>query len=1611
MKWPSQINNILFIFIFFSLVINPLDLIFAQDSGLQVEDSTLQKFKMEDLVKIKKLLEQERQRLINEQEKDLQQGVDLSKGFLNKTKEENENQDMILIRVAEYYIEESNSGYDKAVGDYNKKYEEYEKQLAAFQKGDVKSEPAAPQFPRRNYEKAISIYDLILTNFPGSELADDALYNKAYLLGQMGESEASHNVYRELIDKYPESQYTPEAYINLAEYYFQPKIGQDREETIRNLNKAAQLYKNVLNYKDSPRYDEALYKLGWTYYRLAGQDPNYYSDAIVYFTMVVKDVEKFKDLDPDGKYIKSNIEPEALQYIAASFVDSNYTRSGVDKASGFIKDLGAPQYGVDIFSNMGDIYTRIVDYNNGIKAYQTLLEMYPDYAFSPMIRKKIADVYQEDNQPDMAFNENQKMFDEYNPKSQWFAALEQRTIPDRIAALEEATQLTEAGLRSNLIYKYDQAENLEKTGGDSLSAYREFAKLADTYLETYPTNENAYEINWSLAYVLDTELHDYNPAFEEYIRVSNDYLETNHRKDAATNAIAVAQTLTDLKRSTMDTAQIKGVDLSEATAQELNPEEKLLAEAFDNYIKLFPDDEKTASYLANAGALYYQHHQYDLARKYYKTMVTKFPEAQQKSVGLMSLMNSYFFLGKFKDAEFVAHKALEIEGIPDDQKDIAKNRIGESIYKNAEKLEQEQKYLEAAREFYRVYTDARYYSDIMDLALFNSGRNYETAKEWQQSISVYDTLVANFPESKYRLIALGHIADDYKQMEDYAKVGNTYERIYELYPERKDAEAALYNSSLFFARANSWSDAIRVNNKYIARFPDSTDSKDLLFENARYYLKLDDLPSANRIYEEFATRHPNDTRTIEALYRRGEYYFENGKFDLAKPEFQKAVSRSEEFSRTGRDPNVLYASEAYFKLGEIEFEEFRNIKLSYPESNLRAQLKRKTDKLASVVNAFNQVVKMGSLKGFEAMYKIAETYEVMANDIANQELAPNLSADKRLVERDQVFKASVPAYDRAVEEYKKALVNIPILAEKLEVVMFDTSRSELESEGLSEDTTAVVRREVLEDSTREVALRWYRQAENKISLILYTVAEQSEEFIRAFLRQENPATGIQYLSWKKLLLQKAVAPAVNVTLNSHLKNINRSRQLKLDNKYVHESERKILLTSDILADEYGKLVKKAVQIYQAQLPTLNQLIEGGEKATTPAGLNSMDFNDQMLSIIDYMNEFLSVAIDQYNKTLTFARDNQIHNDAVSTTQDRLFNLSYESGVLLLDLAQKAEANRDKFIALSDSTGDQKYQLGMAFFYDHQSILKDYAQRELELSYQISKNFDIKNVWTNLMLAKLVELKPAEYLGDLPREVNVVKSDSTWLASKDYNMDWTREDFDDSGWKRVSLVNLPLDSVFAGFDTLQSKPEAIWLYGAVSDTSARLLANLPVSDSASSGNVMAEADSISRPRSLELEDKIPLEDDTLALVVSGTDTLRNIAPAEPDTLTAYFRKHFSLRDRVINGWVLLTGDDNYHFYLNGEYIKGDDTGKFQSVDRVGFIEISDFLKVGENVIGVDVTDFDGRPHYGLRFFMHLELLPGEITSAAERIRRQAAESVDMNQMEKVAVLNKNRIIAQ
>ncbi|GAB4174010.1 MAG: hypothetical protein Kow00108_08890 [Calditrichia bacterium] len=1575
------IRNRKWIIILLALVMST----FAQTS----EQDTLKQISVDELLQLRRQLLNRQQNLRELQQKLRGKGVEVSEDFLNKTRTENEKQDKILIRVAEYYIEQAENEYDVRMENYYKALDEFDKKYEAFMQGRIKTEPVEPAMPKLDYSKAIDIYDIILTNFPESDLADDALYSKAFLLNKMGRGHESRKFYQELIDKYPDSPFVVEAYMHLAEYYFNPRIDKDADQNIIELEKAIRMYKRVLDYKDSKRYDEALYKLGWSHYRLAAIDPSHFNDAIVYFLAVVRDIEAAKKLDPEEKISNVDVEPEALQYIGICFADETYPKNGVDNCTRFIDRLGKPAYGVEILRNLGETYATIEKMNDAILAFESLLNYYPDYKYAPQIQKNIADIYYKMDMPDSAFMANQRLFDNYNPRSDWYISYKETELDEKYEILDKAYVLSEEALRSNIVYILNEAQEIETTNPElAEQKYRQLVDLSKDYLETFPTDDNAYEVNWSLALVLDTKLKELELAYEEYLKVSNDYLLDKYREPAAVNAIVVADSLVRMEKMlTMaeDTVKIEGLEGQIPPQTELTESEKRLAEAYDNYIKLFPAGEKTPEILVAAGGLYYEHRNYEKAKLYYRTLVTKFPEAKEKDIALFSTMNTYFQLGQYVDAEYIARKILESENIPEDKKEVAKKRIAESIFKNAEKLENQQNYIEAGYEYLRVYKDAPDDQRFVDLAMFKAGVMFDKAEQYTKAIEAYQLLADTFPKSKYAIPALQATAEDYKILEDYNKVAQSYEEIYNRYPESKEAEAALYNASYYFEQAENWNDAIRVNKLYVDVYPDSPDAKDLYFNNAKLYLKTDNVDAANEIYRDFAQRFPNDPRVIEAYYQRGKYYQEKGIDNLAKQEFNSAIAKSEEFRRKGQNPNAPIAAEAMYSLSEILFKEFEAVKFEYPESKIRASIEQKKNILLELERLYKKIIGYGSIRAFESMYKIAYIYESLANSISKPEFPESMSLTNIIAAKTKMLESSIDVYERAINEYKGVVNSIPKLADKMGIDLFGEGPSD--SDILPTDSITSLQKISIEDSTKQVALKWLERSKEKISEVLFTMAQRNASIVDDIVNAPNPYPP---LSWEYVLYQeqliKVIIPKINITIRAHVRNIEESRNLGLTNKYVRESERKILQTSNIIAEIYQFALSKTFDQYVALLSRFDKVLNMGMDAADETGRTYFDYYDAIQNIIDYFDIFGEAALNSYANTLRLAQQYQIQNDISATTTNNIMQLAYETTDKINQFALEAQKKNEYYAALFDSNQTMiNYQDGNIFYSDFNAQLRDYSLKILELAFNQHEEFNIQNYWYNLILAQLIKLNPTKYLANIPKEQLNLVSDENWKVSTTYDPGFAYLDFDDSGWQNAKIVSTEFETGIEAFDTLGIRVPNIWLY-AFGVQPEEIIVDTALFAGTDTAAV-----------------------DTMQLVSPKVQEIDNAALDTTDSAFAYFRVWFDVPSKPISAKLIVTADNDFRLYLNEEYIIDDFDNNFDKVEVLDLNYLQDFLKIGQNLIAIDVVDKDGKPRKGLKFALILEMMPKELESTLAKMRKINENLGDEQKLKNVSILNLNKIV--
>ena len=163
---------------------------------------------------------------------------------------------------------------------------------------DGPNPPTSPP-PKVDYTPTITIYKRLLTEFPNYRFQDATYYLLGFCLGEMGEEAQARQALLALVcsnqykpldppsapppgdDPYgdcspvkKDSKFLPEAWTRIGEFHF---------DAPNELRLAIAAFKKVLEFKDSPYYDRALYKLAWSYYR-----DNNYPEAIRQFDNLVK---------------------------------------------------------------------------------------------------------------------------------------------------------------------------------------------------------------------------------------------------------------------------------------------------------------------------------------------------------------------------------------------------------------------------------------------------------------------------------------------------------------------------------------------------------------------------------------------------------------------------------------------------------------------------------------------------------------------------------------------------------------------------------------------------------------------------------------------------------------------------------------------------------------------------------------------------------------------------------------------------------------------------------------------------------------------------------------------------------------------------------------------------------------------------------------------------------------------------------------------------------------------------------------------------------------------------------------------------------------------------
>jgi cellulose synthase operon protein C len=499
----------------------------------------------QEYVQKRRALMQKYQSQLDTEEKDekvrRESAIKLFEDFLAKYHNDDRWTPDAMFRLAELYFEKSNDEY-----------------LTATQQAQASGAQITP-----DYGRTIALYKDLITRFPQYRLIDGAYYLLGWCLGEMNKEGESLQAMRALVcnNKYKpldppappspskgkgqkvenpytackpvkdDSRFLPEAWTRVGEYHF------DNSE----LELAIAAYTRVLEFKDSPYYDKALYKLAWSYYRADN-----YPEAIKRFDeLVVFSDKKKAESGAEG----SDLRTESVQYLGISFAEKDWNgdsiddaESGLERAEKFYRGRESEPHVREIFAKLGDIYFDETEYFHAIEVYKRTLAKWPYHPDNPKLQDRIVMAFERQRDFGHALEEREMLARNYTKGTEWY-----KHNRDNEQAIQTAQDLAELALVSAAVNHHKAAQDMKKMAAaqkrpdaklieNIQHEYKLAAEAYEKYLEQYPNTRNTYEYSYSYAETLYFSGR-FRDAAMAYEKVRDSKLDNKYVEDAAFNAV------------------------------------------------------------------------------------------------------------------------------------------------------------------------------------------------------------------------------------------------------------------------------------------------------------------------------------------------------------------------------------------------------------------------------------------------------------------------------------------------------------------------------------------------------------------------------------------------------------------------------------------------------------------------------------------------------------------------------------------------------------------------------------------------------------------------------------------------------------------------------------------------------------------------------------------------------------------------------------------------------------------------------------------------------------------------------------------------------------------
>ena len=630
------------------------------------------------------------------------------------------------------------------------------------------------------FDNAVDLYQRLLEAYPDYRRNDTVLYQlaRAYEVG--GRTDEALVVLNDLVQQYPETELIDEVQFRRGEMLFLRK----------NYNEAEMAYQDVVEYGEASRfYEQSLYKLGWSQFKLA-----WHEDSLTpFFELLDRRIAGVDIGDGDErlasmKRAERELIEDTFRVLSISF---SYMQ-GAESIDGFLSRRDMPTYGYVIYANLGDLYLEQERFQDAAQTYEAFVGQDPYHPKSPVLQVQVIEAFKQGGFPSLVLEGKKDFVERYGMDGEFW-------IRNPRAENEAVADHLKANLTDLAQYYHAEAQ---KDG--EKSDYREAANWYRKYLAYFPGEADTANTNFLLAEIL-FESEEFGDATAEYERTAYGY--PFHEKSAEAGYAAILAYREHEKT-------LSGVAKDEWHQAYLDSGLK--------FADTYPEHPESGAVLTTVAEELFGQNQFDLAVAVGQAVVAKQPPVKPElaRTAWTVIAHSQFDLGNFDEAESAYYSLRSFTPADDTEANAdIEERVASSIYKQGEQA-RDLGDLETAVTHFRRLGQAVPDSPIRATAEYDAAAALINLQAWDRASAVLEQFRRQYPDSEFADDVTQKLAVTYLESGQAGQAASEFERIADAESSTDDMRReALWKASELYEQTGTLAAEQRVLSNIVQRYP------------------------------------------------------------------------------------------------------------------------------------------------------------------------------------------------------------------------------------------------------------------------------------------------------------------------------------------------------------------------------------------------------------------------------------------------------------------------------------------------------------------------------------------------------------------------------------------------------------------------------------------------------------------------------------------------------------------------------------------------------------------------------------------------------------------------